>query len=269
MPDPAVLWRIQGFGHQTVASGQSYWWTNAGRAPAGKVYAQLTIDCEIFYIDRSGQTHTVKPGTLLLFRTGENTAYGWPPTQATKPAAYRCEWLGLMGAGLAEHWDRLIERFGGCVDLGSDTTVRKAMNRLMDAAYPTSGATPVVQAVAVQQFVMQLFTACERRNRRAAGPFESALDELLTNPLAVGTLAEVAKRFGVSREHLTREFRARTGQTPHQWVTKARTERAMQLLRDTPLSVAAIAEQSGFPSVHTMAWQLKRTTGKTLTQLHG
>jgi AraC-like DNA-binding protein len=256
--DRVVLWRVQGYGRQEVPPERAYWWENAGRQPVGKVYAQYTVGGRIIHRDEHGEERDVLPGWLLLFRHGENTVYGRPKDET---ATYHCEWVGLVGAGLVEHWQVLQERYGSLIDLGGDDTVRVAMNRLMDVAYPSCGATPIAQAAAVQQFVMQLFVSLENRSRRSRPPLEAAVDELVGNPLGVGKLEALAHRHGISREHLTRAFRARTGMPPHTWLTKARLERAVHLLRNTALPLASVAEQSGFPSVHTMAWQVRRSAG--------
>lgn len=262
----AVLWRVQGYGRQLVPPDRAYWWENAGRQPEGKVYVQYTIEGRIIHRAGDGVTSDVLPGWLLLFRHGENTVYG-RPAEETRP--YRCEWLGLVGAGLVEHWQLMQERYGSVIDLGSDQTVRAAMNRLMDVAYPACSATPVAQAAAVQQFVMQLIISLENRRSEHRPPLEAAVDELVGNPLGVGKLSALARRHGISREHLARAFRARIGQPPHVWLTRARLERALHLLRNTSLAFEEVADQSGFPSVHTMAFQVRRAMGVPPSRLRG
>ncbi|MFI9508029.1 GlxA family transcriptional regulator [Nocardia sp. NPDC052566] len=81
--------------------------------------------------------------------------------------------------------------------------------------------------------------------RRAVAFVGSHLD----GDLSATTLAA---EIGVSVRHLTRLFRIELGHTPGNYVRKARTEAAAQLLLTTRLPVAAIATRCGFGSAETL-----------------
>jgi transcriptional regulator GlxA family with amidase domain len=59
-------------------------------------------------------------------------------------------------------------------------------------------------------------------------------------------LSAMARVAGVSKTQLAKLFRAHLGTTPMRHVWKARTERGVQLLRETGLSVAEAAYRCGF-----------------------
>jgi len=61
--------------------------------------------------------------------------------------------------------------------------------------------------------------------------------------VSVPVLAAQAK---ISTSRFSRGFRLSTGVSPHQWLIRARVERAKQLLRDTDLPLADIAVDVGF-----------------------
>jgi len=63
--------------------------------------------------------------------------------------------------------------------------------------------------------------------------------------LSLGELAEVA---GLSRPHVARLFRRHLGMSPQRFHERQRLERVRQLLRATTLSLADIAERTGFCS---------------------
>ena len=71
------------------------------------------------------------------------------------------------------------------------------------------------------------------------------------------------KRHGCSREHLARRVAERLGVPPATWLARVRLERALALLRDTALPVAAIARQCGFGSTHTLARRVRAATGRS------
>jgi AraC family transcriptional regulator len=62
-------------------------------------------------------------------------------------------------------------------------------------------------------------------------------------PLELGSISRAA---GLSEFHFARLFKAATGVTPFQFVTRTRMERAKQLLRKTRLPIFEIAERVGY-----------------------
>ena len=59
-------------------------------------------------------------------------------------------------------------------------------------------------------------------------------------------LAELARACKLSPSHFARAFRQTTGRPPHRWLVEQRIEKAKQLLVDTTLSLAQIAQRCGF-----------------------
>ena len=71
--------------------------------------------------------------------------------------------------------------------------------------------------------------------------------EMMRSHLAEAVpLAELARACKLSPGHFARAFRQTTGRPPHRWLIEQRIERAKQLLVDTPLSLAQIAQTCGF-----------------------
>lgn len=59
------------------------------------------------------------------------------------------------------------------------------------------------------------------------------------------TVAWLARECGLSRCHFSRAFQGSTGLSPHQWLTRARLDRARQLLLGER-TVAEVAQACGF-----------------------
>lgn len=76
---------------------------------------------------------------------------------------------------------------------------------------------------------------------------EARAKELLASHLDGDVLVgDVAAACGMSRSSFMRGFRATTGTTPMQWLTRLRIETAKQLLADSRLSLAEIGVRCGF-----------------------
>ena len=69
------------------------------------------------------------------------------------------------------------------------------------------------------------------------------IDARLAEPLPLRDLAAVA---GLSVSQFARQFKARTGQSPHQFLIETRVDEACRLLRRTPLPIAEVAARCGF-----------------------
>lgn len=77
-------------------------------------------------------------------------------------------------------------------------------------------------------------------------------------PLDIEALARAA---GLSRAHVSREFRRTFGESPHAYLLTRRLERAAALLRSTDRSVADICFAVGLSSVGSFTSSFTRTFG--------
>ena len=79
-------------------------------------------------------------------------------------------------------------------------------------------------------------------------------------------LSELAALVNLSRFHFCRAFRLTTGCTPHQWLTRARMERARRLLADPNLSVTEVALSVGYETPSAFTASFRRIVGLTPSQ---
>jgi AraC-like DNA-binding protein len=251
-----ALWRVGAFSHQRVPANADYLWDNRERRPVRLCVFQYTVEGSMRYRDRDGE-RDVPPGHAVLFTFGEPSRYWLPPGPR---AAYVCEWINLQGAGLADHWAMLRRRYGSVFPVSADVVAE--LHRLMAAADPAVRQSATEIAAAVHRFVMRLYDCLTRDLAARQTPVERAIETLVADPLHPVSLTALAKRHGCSREHLCRAFIRRIGSPPAQWQNEARTSAAVHLLRSTTLSLAEVAQQSGFRSVQTLSRQVRRTTGR-------
>jgi transcriptional regulator GlxA family with amidase domain len=75
------------------------------------------------------------------------------------------------------------------------------------------------------------------------------------------TLHELARRESMSVRTFTRRFREEVGDSPLQWLSRQRLERARELLEDTDLPVEAVASRSGFGTAASLRQHLHAALG--------
>ncbi|MET0332289.1 MAG: AraC family transcriptional regulator [Dyella sp.] len=76
-------------------------------------------------------------------------------------------------------------------------------------------------------------------------------------------LAELAEAAGLTRMHFAAQFRAATGLRPHEYLLRRRIERAQELLRREPISLADVALSVGFQTQAHFTTVFKRFVGRT------
>ncbi|MCA9604058.1 MAG: helix-turn-helix transcriptional regulator [Myxococcales bacterium] len=80
-------------------------------------------------------------------------------------------------------------------------------------------------------------------------------------------IRRLAKVSGVSEAHFARSFKDAFGVPPHRYLLTRRIERATALLRETELSVTAIALQTGWKSLGSFSQTFRDVTGTTPSEV--
>src|SRR4029450_14096340 len=86
------------------------------------------------------------------------------------------------------------------------------------------------------------------------------IDRDFAEPLDVPALAREAH---ASRAHFVRSFKKAFGEPPHQSLLRRRIERAMELLRNTPLSVTEVSLAVGFLSLGSFGAAFRQLVGES------
>jgi AraC family transcriptional regulator len=89
------------------------------------------------------------------------------------------------------------------------------------------------------------------------------MNSVLSKPEANHSLEEMAAQAGITPSHFCRVFRKATGVTPHQYVMKAKLDRAQQMLTQSELSLATIADFMGFTSQSHFTRAFRQYSGAT------
>jgi len=92
------------------------------------------------------------------------------------------------------------------------------------------------------------------------------IDANLTEDLRLDALAAVAD---LNPHRFAHNFKHEIGLAPHQYVIRERVERAKRLLRETEMTVAAVAYASGFGNPSRFTLWFRRITGMTPSAFRG
>ena len=108
----------------------------------------------------------------------------------------------------------------------------------------------------------------EDRARGAArrSSLSALLDKIRKRPSEPWHVAELARLAAMSRRTFMRRFRAATGFSPADWVTRTRVDAARELLENTRLSIEQIAQRCGLGTPTTLRHHFRKKVGLNPTQ---
>lgn len=125
---------------------------------------------------------------------------------------------------------------------------------------------PLIASSSVYQFMTEL-TRLQRttlRNRENwSENIQIAVEYIENNYSKMISIDHLAEHISLSKYHFIRRFSSSTGLTPGAYLTRVRTEKAMELLRGTSLSIEVIAEQVGYSSGSYFIKAFRSITGVT------
>lgn len=89
------------------------------------------------------------------------------------------------------------------------------------------------------------------------------MNAILERPQGEHSIEELAAQAGVTATHFCRIFKKATGVSPHQYVMKARLNRAQHMLEQSEASMATIADALGFTSQSHFTRAFRQFAGET------
>lgn len=199
-----------------------------------------------------GTAHRTNPGEGFFNIINEETSgYGYP-ADSNEPWEFVV--ICFDGGNIREAVAQLLEN-KVIYRVPSEARFCRMCKELLSSGNPEIRLTFFPQLIA-------MLRSAERPVAQLSYDFQRIVDaQLLENP----TIAAIAHRLKVSREHLQREFFKQSGKTPGRYLAEKRFERLCGYLSEG-LPEEQIARIMNFPSVSGMIIFFKRHAGVTPQQ---
>ncbi|MBV1850164.1 AraC family transcriptional regulator [Catellatospora tritici] len=211
-------------------------------------HAELTL---------GGLTHEIRPGHVSLIPPGHEVAFRYRGRSEHLYAHLR-----LPGGGPALSVPVMQ-------DAADRTPVLRDLFSQALAAAPRDGAHADAEVWALLWRISRLpgpAAATPGGPHPAVAAATAHIELRLAEPL---TVPEIARHAGVSHNHLTRLFRAETGDTVVAYLRRRRLARAEHLLRRSTLSIPAIAALVGLADLQAFNKACRRELGASPRALRG
>ncbi|MGN9909729.1 helix-turn-helix domain-containing protein [Phytohabitans sp. LJ34] len=194
-----------------------------------------------------GTTHAIRPGRVSLIPPGARVEYRYRGRSEHLYAHFATRRRGVRHGVPAMQ------------DAGAEARPISALLRQAIAARPGSPARVVASVWTVLWQVAQL--APHDGQPRGHATVSAAVAHIESHLAAPLTVPAVARAVGVSHNHLTRLFRAETGHTVVGYIRRRRLEHARHMLRESTLSIPAIAASVGIPDLQAFNKACRRELG--------
>jgi transcriptional regulator GlxA family with amidase domain len=161
---------------------------------------------------------------------------------------------------------KLQAEFGSVIPLVSRGAAAASLRRLLAKGARTESADRFQTSLQAYAFVLEWWREASQPTGGPEDRLARALRfsrEHFREPLGVKELANEA---GMSREHFSRIFTERTGETPSACLQRLRMNEATIFIRDTDLPLREIAMRSGFYSERHLMRTFQRVHGRSPSQ---
>jgi AraC-like DNA-binding protein len=151
-------------------------------------------------------------------------------------------------------------------DAGEDAAMLAALLRSAVESSPSGSSRTTADVWSALWRIANLAPATPETRHPAVATAMSFVEANLAQPL---TVPELARRAGVSHNHLTRLFQAETGTTVIAYIRHRRMARAHHLLVSSTLSIPAVAASVGIPDLQAFNKACRRELGTSPRAVRG
>ncbi|MYL29268.1 helix-turn-helix domain-containing protein [Halobacillus litoralis] len=238
-----------------------YDWDGTNRRDRGKYIFQYTTAGK-GAIDIEGTTYELTPGQAFIVNIPGDYRY-YLPDHSDK---WEFMFLTLYGNVVESYWNQIQENVGAILHMPPDAPPVSYVHQLLTSAANKEIANAHQASGYAYQFTMELFHYCSTLEKGLVQWPDAIIAASMyaknhyTEEISPDDMAEAS---GMSRYHFTRQFKAATGQTPIQYLTSIRINKAKELLANTKYSAEEIAVLAGYKNANYFTKVFKKQAGIT------
>lgn len=222
---------------------ENYRFDNAQRASYGGYLLQYTLaGCGCY--EHGGEKYDLPKDSGFFARVPEDSRYYLPKTAGDE--GWEFFYLHFDGSAVPPFFDAVREQCGPVFSLLSGNHTCRIFFQLFEKCMRKEPLALYEAGEFLYRFLSGLLRELEAPLWQGSISVRRAIAYFGEHFSTIQGIEEAANVCGISHEHLTRMFRAETGQTPLQYLTKLRIEHGLFLLLNTQDSIDSIAVSCGF-----------------------
>lgn len=186
------------------------------------------------------------PGTAFLALHSDPEHGYFYPKHGRKPWVFL--WISFFGGTVGSIIDDMIERHGYLYDL----PLKGGLIKKLESYRRYNGKILTVNPMRGAEIVTGSLAELEAAKESDESETDSTIFTRKARRFVIERIAEninvndVAEHLRISREHFSRVFKERVGETPAAFIRRIKIQFAEQLLKETTLSCKEIADRVGY-----------------------
>jgi AraC-like DNA-binding protein len=244
-PPELPIYQLFATGYQEVTE-QDYYWDGMKRIDGPLYLFQYTVS-GFGHFRLGEQTHEIHAGTAFLAEIPGDHHYCLP--RASDHWSFY--FVLFRQRHLQGLWNELLQTVGFTPSFEPSSAVVRTLQSLYAEARSNRIRSSYQASSLIYGFMMELLQSSTAQQQEKANwppPIKQAAAYMEAEFHRLQSLDDVAGAAGLSKYYFTRMFTQTTGISPMDYVTKLRIEKAVQLLRSSPLTVEEIAYAVGYAS---------------------
>lgn len=190
----------------------------------------------------NGETHICTPGTAFLYRDSDAAVSYYYPPDGTED--WRFVWINFMGEASSSIIGEVNRLYGYFFQLGQGSELEKELLAYRQWNGRNLFYSPLEGAELFFHFLQLL---CESTDKGKYHTQEARFVQSIQNEIgqAFGesvSTSNLARKIGITREHLSKKFHAETGRTLRDYRAEQRLSQALSLLLKSNMSCKEIAQ---------------------------
>ncbi|MBS1371419.1 MAG: helix-turn-helix transcriptional regulator [Lentisphaeria bacterium] len=215
----------------------------------------------------AGVDHPLTPGRAFLHNHGDPDVCYYYPADGTE--VWNFLWMAFDGDYARSLIAEVNRKYGYLFDVPLNSQLVAKLMSYKNYRNEIQVLSPLEAGMFALDAIGMLCSSKENELRES--PRSSLIRDVQTiiaTEIAGRLDAEsLAKRFRISREHLSRTFREQTGSTLHDYITRARLRMAVDLLLQTRLTAKEIAALCGYTEYSALYRTFRKRLGLSPDEL--
>ena len=215
------------------------------------------------YLKYRDQSYTLHKDQLFIIDCLEPHYYG-----SSKTDLWEMIWIHFNGVNSREFAHQILKQHGPVFNLANDpnSKIAGAILQIQQLIRAHNNKVNIINSSLITQILTELLLKSSPKSTVLEQPPESIaqiiafIEANYKKPL---TLDQLAADIGISKYHLSRQFKKYTGHSPYDYVIQNRLQESKVLLKNTTLSIQAISQRIGFESSSHFIKLFKQSEGVT------
>ncbi|WOD62448.1 AraC family transcriptional regulator [Niallia taxi] len=237
------FYQLFAVGNQII-SKESYHWNGLTRKDGPLFLFQYTL-AGCGYIEVDETLHKLGKGTGFMVEIPSNHRYFFLESNTDWEVLF----IMFRPTNIEEEWRHAVSSLGQVFSMPEDSSPIRLLKSVFASAAKNHITDGFRASAIVYEFVMELFrnhVSAKKEKHSWPDPIAEAASYIEETYQSLQSLEEIAAKVNLSKYYFTRLYKKTTGYTPIEYLTKVRMEEAIRLLRDSDMTMEAIAQELGY-----------------------